>query len=66
MESDFYGSMLNLSLEGKSFSFTVGETAHQQIVARLNIPFRYFSFPTAIVVWTIWSCARLFCLSSTR
>lgn len=25
MESDFYGSMLNLSLEGKSLSFTVGK-----------------------------------------
>lgn len=42
MESDSYGSMLNLSLEGKSLSFTVGETAHQQIAARLNIPFRYY------------------------
>ncbi len=42
MKSDFYGSMLNLSLEGKSLSFTVGETAHQQIAARLNIPFRYY------------------------
>ena len=42
MESDFYGSMLNLSLEGKSLSFTVGETAHQQIASRLNIPFRYY------------------------
>ena len=42
MESDSYGSMLNLSLEGKSLSFTVEETAHQQIAARLNIPFRYY------------------------
>lgn len=42
MESDSYGSMLNLSLEGKSLCFTVGETAHQQIAARLNIPFRYY------------------------
>lgn len=42
MESDSYGSMLNLSLEGKSLSFIVGETAHQQIAARLNIPFRYY------------------------
>ena len=42
MESNFYGSMLNLSLEGKSLSFTVGETAHQQIASRLNIPFRYY------------------------
>ena len=42
MESDSYGSMLNLSLEGKSLFFSVGETAHQQIAARLNIPFRYY------------------------
>ncbi|MBR4903888.1 MAG: DUF932 domain-containing protein [Selenomonadaceae bacterium] len=42
MESDSYGSMLNLSLEGKSLCFSVGETAHQQIAARLNIPFRYY------------------------
>ena len=40
MESDSYGSMLNLSLEGKSLSFTVGETAHQQIAVRLNIKCR--------------------------
>ena len=43
MESDSYGSTLNLSLEGKSLNFTVGETAHQQIAARLNIPFRYYA-----------------------
>ena len=42
MESDSYGSMLNLSLNGKSLCFSVGETAHQQIAARLNIPFRYY------------------------
>ena len=42
MESDFYGSTLNLSLDGKSLSFSVGETAHQQIAARLSIPFRYY------------------------
>ena len=34
--------MLNQSFEGKSLSFTVGETAHQQIADRLNIPFRYY------------------------
>ena len=42
MESDFYGSTLQLSLDDKPLSFTVGETAHQQIAARLNIPFRYY------------------------
>lgn len=42
MESDSYGSTLQLSLDDKPLSFTVGETAHQQIAARLNIPFRYY------------------------
>ena len=42
MESDSYGSMLNLSLEGKSLCFSVAETAHQHFAARLNIPFRYY------------------------
>ena len=42
MESDSYGSTLQLSLDDKPLSFTVGETAHQQIATRLNIPFRYY------------------------
>ena len=42
METDSYGSTLQLSLDDKPLSFTVGETAHQQIAARLNIPFRYY------------------------
>ena len=42
MESNFYGSTLQLSLDEKPLSFTVGETAHQQIASRLNIPFRYY------------------------
>ncbi len=42
METDSYGSTLQLSLDNKPLSFTVGETAHQQIAARLNIPFRYY------------------------
>lgn len=42
MKSDFYGSKLYLSLDGKTYGFTIGELAHQQIAARLNIPFRYY------------------------
>ena len=42
MESDSYGSTLQLSLDDKPLSFTVGETAHQQIATRLHIPFRYY------------------------
>ena len=42
MESDSYGSTLQLSLDDKPLSFTVGETAHQQTATRLNIPFRYY------------------------
>ena len=42
METDSYGSTLQLSLDDKPLSFTVWETAHQQIAVRLNIPFRYY------------------------
>ena len=42
METDSYGSTLQLSLDDKTLSFTVEETAHQQIATRLNIPFRYY------------------------
>ena len=42
MESDSYGSTLQLSLDDKPLSFTVGEPAHQQIASRLNIPYRYY------------------------
>ena len=43
MKSDFYGSKLYLSLDGKTYGFTIGELAHQQIAARLNIPYRYYT-----------------------
>ena len=36
MESHSYGS------NDKSLSFTVGNNAHQQIAARLNIPYKYY------------------------
>ena len=42
VESTSYGSTLHLSLEGKTYGFGIGELAHQQIAARLNIPFRYY------------------------
>ena len=42
METNSYGSTLHLSLDDKPLSFTVGETAHQQIATRLNIPLRYY------------------------
>lgn len=42
MKSDSFGSTLRLSLDRHDYSFTVGELAHQQIAARLNIPFRYY------------------------
>ena len=38
METDPYGSTLHLSLEGKTCCFQIGDLAHQQIAARLNIP----------------------------
>ena len=42
VESNNYGSTLHLSLDGKTYGFGIGELAHQQIAARLNIPFRYY------------------------
>lgn len=42
MESKPYSSILHLSLDGKTYGFGIGELAHQQIAARLNIPFRYY------------------------
>ena len=42
VETNSYGSTLHLSLEGKTYGFGIGELAHQQIAARLNIPFRYY------------------------
>lgn len=42
VETTSYGSTLHLSLEGKTYGFGIGELAHQQIAARLNIPFRYY------------------------
>lgn len=39
VETNSYGSTLHLSLEGKTYGFQIGELAHQQIAARLNIPF---------------------------
>ena len=43
MQSDSYGSKLYLSLDRHDYSFTVGDLAHQQIAARLNIPYRYYA-----------------------
>ena len=31
-----------MSLDSKTYGFGIGELAHQQIAARLNIPFRYY------------------------
>ena len=42
MESGRAGSILRLTLNGKSSEYGVGEVAHQQIAARLNIPYRYY------------------------
>ena len=42
MESNGRGSILHLSLNGKSSEYGVNEVAHQQIAARLNIPYRYY------------------------
>ena len=42
MESTPYSSTLHLSLDGKTYGFGIGELAHQQIAACLNIPFRYY------------------------
>ena len=42
MQSDSFGSSLRLSVDDQPLTFSVGEIAHQQIAARLNIPFRYY------------------------
>ncbi len=42
MESNGRGSILHLSLNGKTSDYGVGEVAHQQIASRLNIPYRYY------------------------
>ena len=42
VESNAYGSTLHISLEGKTYGFQIGDLAHQQIVSRLNIPYRYY------------------------
>ena len=42
MQSDSLGSTLRLSVDDQPLTFSVGEIAHQQIAARLNIPFRYY------------------------
>lgn len=42
VESNPYGSTLHLSLDGKTYGFQIGDLAHQQIAARLNIPYRYY------------------------
>ena len=43
VETNSYGSTLHLSLDGKTYGFGIGELAHQQIAARLNIPYRYYA-----------------------
>ena len=43
VESNSYGSTLHLSLDGKTYGFGIGDLAHQQIAARLNIPYRYYA-----------------------
>ena len=42
MQSDSFGSTLRLSIDDHPLTFSVGDIAHQQIAARLNIPFRYY------------------------
>lgn len=43
VETNSYGSTLHLSLDNKTYGFGIGELAHQQIAARLNIPYRYYA-----------------------
>lgn len=43
VETNSYGSTPHLSLDGKTYGFGIGKLAHQQIAARLNIPFRYYA-----------------------
>ena len=42
METTEYGSILHLTIDGKTHGYKVGEVAHQQIASRLNIPYRYY------------------------
>ena len=42
VESNGYGSTLHMSLDNRTYGFQIGELAHQQIAARLNIPYRYY------------------------
>lgn len=42
IKSDSYGSKLHMTFDDKSHEFQIEEIAHQQIAARLNIPFRYY------------------------
>ena len=49
MQSDSFGSILRLSVNDQPLTFSVGEIAHQQIAARLNIPFRYYQKMQAAV-----------------
>ena len=42
MQSNSIGSSLSIATDNQNFCFSIGELAHQQIAARLNIPFRYY------------------------
>ena len=42
MVSDKDGTTLSLFLDGDGQSFSISELAHQQIAARIQIPFRYY------------------------
>lgn len=42
METDHTGSTLSMTIHGQETTYSVGEIAHQQIAARLQIPYRYY------------------------
>ena len=42
METTAYGATLHMTIDGKTYGFSVNEVAHQQIANRLNIPYRYY------------------------
>ena len=42
INSNSAGSSLSIATDNQNFCFSIGELAHQQIAARLNIPFRYY------------------------
>lgn len=42
INSNSAGSSLSIATDNQNFCFNIGELAHQQIAARLNIPFRYY------------------------